>query len=810
LTTVITEEAETPPERCFTFRDAVLTDVGRRRSENQDAYGIAHSEHVSLFFVADGMGGARGGATASSIAVRVIPDKAFLSSGLITEESLRSSIELCNSVIFTRSRDEEDLSGMGTTVVAAAFIDKRVIFAHVGDSRIYHWRSEVLTQVTRDHTLVQELVDTGAIAEEEAENHPIAHMLTRSLGPTEKVEVETSELDGGAQVGDQFLLCSDGLYNLVSAQEICSALNEQEPDEAVKTLVDLALERGGTDNVTVEILKIKELSQEEDASRYPTNSDVTVVAQGNAEVQGLEELVARVLGGGGASGDDHDEIPDESDVGGDDVEQPDDSLSVNSTGGFTVERELMKMRAGVFVVVLVILSAVSYSLFQFQKIRSRDGATAAAKSPKVASSSPTAKDVEKAVLERRQELVRELNDLIEEEPSNDQDFTSEDKPSSERTTSETQSSDESAEGLIPQGGSTEDSRVVLADIEEPEAPEVGIDKEIQEPTDVDVDKVVGEIDPLSEEEPPEVKIEDERVAEIPANQPIVWENEESKFARLRSNPDSTGKDLPTPEAEEKVVPYSLLTEKERLSVSDKKVEVRLEIASLDARIANLGLESKEAAEEKNKAIRAKRTKAKKALSVVQNEIAQLRKQYNGVLDISSSADSDEITKSFDKLGLSVHILADRGVALSRAQEGYDKAIKAWKKEPGRLELSSAMSARLRELRGAEAEHRAATRDLLEKTREDIRSQFGQRRYQEERVKNTVASLNRQIGYLDAFTPLRGSSRKEMQQKYLKERNSHANELKRLRAQLADEKEEDLMTWFYSLELDEKSSIGSNR
>ncbi len=799
MTTVTTEEAETPPERCFTFKDAVLTDVGRRRSENQDAYGIAHSEKVSLFFVADGMGGARGGATASSIAVRVIPDRAFVDGGMITEESLKDSIELCNSVIFTKSREEEDLSGMGTTVVAAAFIDTRVIFAHVGDSRIYHWRDGQLTQVTRDHTLVQELVDSGAIQEEEAENHPIAHMLTRSLGPTEKVEVEVSVLDGGAQVGDQFLLCSDGLYNLVSAEEICASLNDEEPDAAVKTLVDLALERGGTDNVTVEILEIEPIAVEKDAGRYPGAEDVTVVSQGNAEVEGLEELVARVIGGGGASGDDHDAVDVGSDAKGDSSEAAEEDIAISASEGFLVERELMKMRAGVFVVVLVILSAVSYSLFQFQKVRSRDSTLGSTTSAIAGAKSATAKDVENAVLERRQELVRELNDLILEDAASD-------------ATGETEKSDEE-ETTDASATENTDSKVVLADVENAEPTTVESDAGSSESGDADVDEVVAEIEPLSQENPPEVKIEDERIAEIPADQPIVWENEESKFARLQKNikeeasstdrSGSAGQDKAA-EKEEKA-PYSLLTEKERLLVSEKKVGVRLEIASLDARIANLALEDKKVAEARKESVEAKRSKAKKALDVVQEEIAQLVKQYNGIKAIPSSADSEEVSRVFSSLGLRVDVLTERGLALEKAQEAYNKAINAWKKEPGRLELSSAMSAKLRELRGAEAEHRAATRELLEETKKELRTQYGQRRYQEERVKNTTASLNRQIGYLEAFTPLRGSSRKEMQQKYLKQRRTQANELKTLRVQLADESEEDLMSWYYSLELDENTA-----
>ena len=278
---------EPSSERSFLFEQSVLSDIGCRRKENQDAFCIAHGAKASLYLVADGMGGARGGAVASALAVNSIYKDAISSDGLVSLSSLRISMENANKLIWKKSTEHEELSGMGTTIAALAFVGKQVFVGHVGDSRIYRFCNSKLTQITRDHTLVQELVETGAISVAEAANHPIAHMLTRSLGPTENIEVEVRLLDGEVSVGERFLLCSDGLYNLVSADEIASVLKEFELDAAAKRFVNLALERGGTDNVTVELLEVLSLTESKRAAPIPTDESIFVEISKNHDVEFL-------------------------------------------------------------------------------------------------------------------------------------------------------------------------------------------------------------------------------------------------------------------------------------------------------------------------------------------------------------------------------------------------------------------------------------------------------------------------------------------------------------------------------------------
>jgi len=258
------EVSEQPSSgRKFKFQYGIKTDVGRKREENQDSHGHAHTSEASVFIVADGMGGAKGGASASALAVDAILKSVFTQDAIVTEGSLRSALVATNDLIHNESKASDELTGMGTTAVVVAFVMDQLLVGHVGDSRGYMLRSGTLTRLTRDHTLVQELVDSGAIDQEDAKNHPIAHMLTRSLGPTAQVEAEVMTFYDSVQENDVFLLCCDGLYNLVKDSEIEEILRDNSPEVAADLLVEMALARGGTDNITVEIIKARGLASED-------------------------------------------------------------------------------------------------------------------------------------------------------------------------------------------------------------------------------------------------------------------------------------------------------------------------------------------------------------------------------------------------------------------------------------------------------------------------------------------------------------------------------------------------------------------
>lgn len=225
------------------MRFGVRTDVGLMRTANQDAYGIREP----LFVVADGMGGHRGGEVASRIAVERILAASSWNDPLA---GLRDGFSAANQAIREHAELNEECRGMGTTVVALVLAGHQALLAHIGDSRIYRFRRGILSLLTRDHSLVEELVRQGSISADEARNHPQRSVLTRALGTTETPKVEYAEFD--PEPGDLYLLCTDGLTAEVAEPEIAAALQKaDDPQTAAELLVEAALSHGGSDNITV-------------------------------------------------------------------------------------------------------------------------------------------------------------------------------------------------------------------------------------------------------------------------------------------------------------------------------------------------------------------------------------------------------------------------------------------------------------------------------------------------------------------------------------------------------------------------------
>lgn len=235
------------------------SDIGKVRSTNQDAYHIAKiSENVAWSVVCDGMGGASGGNVASLVAVGALSDNINKNYNLqMEDESIKNllitSITNANVLVNHKSHQNTELSGMGTTVVLSFIKDGVAHIAHAGDSRAYLVGDNAITQITRDHTMVQYLVDTGEITTEEAKTHPKKHLITRALGVQETIDVEYNYIK--LNKNDKILMCSDGLTNLVEADEIFQIVKENNFDEAIEILVELANERGGTDNITVVMME---------------------------------------------------------------------------------------------------------------------------------------------------------------------------------------------------------------------------------------------------------------------------------------------------------------------------------------------------------------------------------------------------------------------------------------------------------------------------------------------------------------------------------------------------------------------------
>ncbi|MDU5962587.1 MAG: PP2C family serine/threonine-protein phosphatase, partial [Dermabacter sp.] len=234
------------------LRYAAKTDVGLVRSNNQDS-GYAGSH---LLVVADGMGGHAGGDVASSVAVGTLAELETDAPGTDIVAALEGAVLDANDAILRRAREEPLLAGLGTTVTALLRAGNKFALVHIGDSRAYLVREGTCTQVTKDHTFVQRLIDEGRLTPEEAERHPQRSMIMRVLGDVDA----DPELDLSlkpAVPGDRWMLCSDGLSGLVSFETISDVLSSiDDPDECAEHLVELALKAGGPDNITCVIADV--------------------------------------------------------------------------------------------------------------------------------------------------------------------------------------------------------------------------------------------------------------------------------------------------------------------------------------------------------------------------------------------------------------------------------------------------------------------------------------------------------------------------------------------------------------------------
>jgi PPM family protein phosphatase len=231
------------------------TDTGRQRRDNEDnAYA-----RPPVFVVADGMGGAQAGEVASKIAIETFEQG--LPDGENPEERLAQRVREANREIYARSRAEHESAGMGTTLTAAYLDETSVAIAHVGDSRAYLFRDGTLQRLTRDHSLVDELVRHGKLTEAQAAEHPQRSIITRALGPEPEVEVDTWTYP--ARPGDVLLLCSDGLTSMISEGLVTEILASHETlDLAADALIRQANEAGGRDNITVVLFRVEEVDSD--------------------------------------------------------------------------------------------------------------------------------------------------------------------------------------------------------------------------------------------------------------------------------------------------------------------------------------------------------------------------------------------------------------------------------------------------------------------------------------------------------------------------------------------------------------------
>jgi protein phosphatase len=247
----------------------LLSDLGKKRQNNEDScmLYVPGSEALTdsrgiLVAVADGMGGAKAGEYASHNALRCIcPVYYERNPHALVPAALRQAVEAANAFVFRESEHNIDFSGMGTTVSALAIVGNWAYIAQVGDSRIYLLRSGMpLKQLTYDHTLVAEQIKNGLINEEEARNHSLKNLITRAVGIRDTVDVDLFALE--LQPHDTLLLCSDGLTNMVNDENLEKELAQEDLTAMSESLLEKALEAGGTDNITMILVRIGEVLKE--------------------------------------------------------------------------------------------------------------------------------------------------------------------------------------------------------------------------------------------------------------------------------------------------------------------------------------------------------------------------------------------------------------------------------------------------------------------------------------------------------------------------------------------------------------------
>ena len=234
------------------------TDIGKAREKNQDYYYVSKNTDVPrIYILADGMGGYKGGEVASKLATESV--KKYIEnnfSNIIKEKEeilklIASAVEYANMVVYEKSKEDKELEGMGTTLEVCVIYNNKAYIGHVGDSRVYRIRKDIIRKLTKDHSYVQQLIEDKKITREEAKTHPKKNMITKALGCTPFVEPDLRARN--FEKGDIFIICSDGLTNMVDEKQIYEII-KQDIENATEKLINEANQAGGYDNITVIII----------------------------------------------------------------------------------------------------------------------------------------------------------------------------------------------------------------------------------------------------------------------------------------------------------------------------------------------------------------------------------------------------------------------------------------------------------------------------------------------------------------------------------------------------------------------------
>lgn len=229
------------------------TDCGRKRKNNQDRFFIENE--LELFILADGMGGHSGGEIAADMAVQtVVENIRSLNGQMPVMNLLRYAFEEANRKIYFTAQKNQELLGMGTTLLVLLKVSNEIVIANVGDSRCYLYQDKKMWQLTEDHSLINEQIRQGILTAEQSKTAKKKNVITRSVGYLDTIQVDLYQRS--LQINDEFLLCSDGLYGMVNDEQICQIMQTEKTEDIVNTCLSMALKNGGDDNVTLIYLKV--------------------------------------------------------------------------------------------------------------------------------------------------------------------------------------------------------------------------------------------------------------------------------------------------------------------------------------------------------------------------------------------------------------------------------------------------------------------------------------------------------------------------------------------------------------------------
>ena len=245
----------------------VVTDIGAKRETNQDNFIVVYGENFIYYVVCDGMGGTDGGEIASQMTVSYI-DSELKGKKISDIEDVKKVVYEANERVFEYGMAHKEVQGLGTTITSLLVMPKSSWTLNVGDSRVYKIFGDTISQITEDDTVLNELIKSGVISQEKAKSHPISNMLTKTIGQGKSLEIETTRL-GFLDYRERFILCSDGLYNMVSDNEIMEIISNNDVKEGVRGLIKKANDNGGIDNITAMLVGVfnqRILSDEEENS----------------------------------------------------------------------------------------------------------------------------------------------------------------------------------------------------------------------------------------------------------------------------------------------------------------------------------------------------------------------------------------------------------------------------------------------------------------------------------------------------------------------------------------------------------------